>query len=333
MPKPTPVIPPVNIDSLAKKAEEATRSFFRAYEKEPNHQNISDTIYREFQASIIPFVGTNGELCGNVINKYSFNLFGGYSLGTQAIELAGFFNLNRGDVSDVQLAGFLNMTGGKVKGVQAAGFVNLVRGDVNGVQAAGFVNTTWSNFKGAQFAGYVNVVKGNVDGAQFAGFVNCTLDSMKGFQAAGFCNYVGGTMKGTQLSGFVNVARGHLKGTQIGFLNYAKTVKGSQIGFLNFTDTSEGIPVGFLSFVKSGYHKIEIGTDELLPLNISLRTGVNAFHNILSAGINPGTGDTLLWNFGYGFGTTYKITPKTAIDFDITSSQMVKVIISIKLIL
>lgn len=324
MPKPTPVIPPVNIDSLAKKAEEATRSFFRAYEKEPNHQNISDTIYREFQASIIPFVGTNGELCGNVINKYSFNLFGGYSLGTQAIELAGFFNLNRGDVKEVQLAGFLNMTGGKVKGVQAAGFVNLVRGDVNGVQAAGFVNTTWSNLKGAQFAGYVNVVKGNVDGAQFAGFVNCTLDSMKGFQAAGFCNYVGGTMKGTQLSGFVNVARGHLKGTQIGFLNYANTVKGSQIGFLNFTDSSEGIPVGFLSFVKSGYHKIEIGTDELLPLNISLRTGVNTFHNILSAGINPGTGDTLLWNFGYGFGTTCKITPKTAIDFDITSSQMVK---------
>jgi hypothetical protein len=324
MPKPTPVIPPVNIDSLAKKAEEATRSFFRAYEKEPNHQNISDTIYREFQASIIPFVGTNGELSGNVINKYSLNLFGGYSLGTQAIELAGFFNLNRGDVSDVQLAGFLNMTGGKVKGVQAAGFVNLVRGDVNGVQAAGFVNTTWSNFKGAQFAGYVNVVKGKVDGAQFAGFVNCTLDSMKGFQAAGFCNYVGGTMKGTQLSGFVNVARGHLKGTQIGFLNYANTVKGSQIGFLNFTDSSEGIPVGFLSFVKSGYHKIEIGTDELLPLNISLRTGVNTFHNILSAGINPGTGDTLLWNFGYGFGTTCKITPKTAIDFDITSSQMVK---------
>ncbi|MBK6640595.1 MAG: hypothetical protein IPG39_04855 [Bacteroidetes bacterium] len=44
----------------------------------------------------------------------------------------------------------------------------------------------------------------------------------------------------------------------------------------------------------------------------------------MSAGINPGTGDTLLWNFGYGFGTTYKITPKTAIDFDITSSQMVK---------
>lgn len=122
MPKPTPVIPPVNIDSLAKKAEEATRSFFRAYEKEPNHQNISDTIYREFQASLIPFVGTNGELCGNVINKYSFNLFGGYSLGTQAIELAGFFNLNRSDVKDVQLAGFLNMTGGKVKGVQAAGF-------------------------------------------------------------------------------------------------------------------------------------------------------------------------------------------------------------------
>lgn len=324
MPRPTPVIPPVNIDSLAKKAEEATRSFFRAYEKEPNHQNISDTIYREFQASIIPFVGTNGELSGNVINKYSLNLFGGYSLGTQAIELAGFFNLNRGDVSDVQLAGFLNMTGGKVKGVQAAGFVNLVRGDVNGVQAAGFVNTTWSNFKGAQFAGYVNVVKGKVDGAQFAGFVNCTLDSMKGFQVAGFCNFVGGTMKGTQLSGFVNVARGHLKGTQIGFLNYAKTVKGSQIGFLNFTDSSEGIPVGFLSFVNSGYHKIEIGTDELLPLNISLRTGVNAFHNILSAGINPGTGDTLLWNFGYGFGTTYKITPRTAIDFDITSSQMVK---------
>jgi hypothetical protein len=324
IPKPSPVIPSINIDSLAKHAEDATRSFFKSYEKEPNQLNISDTLYREFQVSLIPFVGTNGELCGNVINKYSLNVFGGYSLGTQALEMAGFFSLNRGDISSVQLAGFLNMTGGKVKGVQAAGFTNLVRGDVNGVQAAGFVNTTWSDLKGAQFAGYVNVVKGKVDGAQFAGFVNCTLDSMEGFQASGFCNYVGGSLKGSQLSGFVNVVSNDLKGTQIGFLNYAKNVKGSQVGFLNFTDSTNGVPIGFLSFVNTGYHKLEISTDELLPFNISLRTGVNAFHNILSAGINPGTGDTLLWNFGYGFGTTYKLTPKTAIDFDITSSQMVK---------
>lgn len=314
----------INADSLAHSAEETTRSFFKSYERNPNQQNINDTLYREFQASIIPFVGTNGELSGNVINKYSLNLFGGYSLGTEALELAGFFNLNRGDVNGFQAAGFLNMTGGKVKGFQAAGFTNLVRGKVEGMQAAGFVNATWGNLKGAQFAGYVNVVKGKAEGAQFAGFVNATLDSMKGFQAAGFCNFVGASMTGTQLSGGVNITRGEVKGSQLGFMNFARVVTGTQVGFMNFADSVNGIPVGFLSFVNKGYHKIEIGTDELLPLHFALRTGVGTFHNILSAGINPGSGDTLLWNFGYGFGTSRQITKKTAIDFDITSSQMVK---------
>lgn len=319
-----PLVTALNADSLASSAEETTRSFFKSYEKEPNQQNISDTLYRDFQASLIPFVGTNGELSGNVINKYSFNLFGGYSLGTEALELAGFFNLNRGDVNGFQAAGFLNMTGGKVKGVQAAGFTNLVRGPVEGMQAAGFVNTTWGSLKGAQFAGYVNVVKNNVEGAQFAGFVNAVLNSMRGFQAAGFCNYTGGVMTGTQLSGGVNITRGELKGTQIGFMNFASHVHGTQIGFMNFTDSINGIPVGFLSFVNKGYHKIEIETDELLPVNLAFRTGVDAFHNILSAGMNPSSGDTMLWNFGYGFGTSRRLTKKTTIDFDITSSQMVK---------
>jgi hypothetical protein len=95
------------------------------YESEPNIQNISDTLYELVQVSFLPFLGTNGRLSGNVINDYSINIFGGYSLGTRQIELGFFFNLDRGDVSWLQIAGFGNAVGGKVYGIQAAGFANV----------------------------------------------------------------------------------------------------------------------------------------------------------------------------------------------------------------
>src|SRR5690606_38989007 len=46
-----------------------------------NMRNIRDTLYRDFQVSFVPFVGTNEMLSGNVINDYSLNVLGGYSLG------------------------------------------------------------------------------------------------------------------------------------------------------------------------------------------------------------------------------------------------------------
>jgi len=304
-------------------AEETAGSFFKNLENTNNALNISDTIYRKFQASVLPYIGTNGKMGMNVINDYSFNLFGGYSLGVRKAELSGMFNLNRGDVEFLELAGFVNLCGGKVRGLQMAGFTNLVRKDVNGCQMAGFVNFDWENFEGVQLAGFVNTVRGKVQGVQIAGFVNTAVDTIKGFQLSAFCNVANKSMTGTQLTGFCNVTIDTLNGTQIGFVNYAKQLNGGQLGFVNVSKSTTGVPIGFLSYVHNGYHKVEVSADEVIPLNVALRTGVTSFHNIIIAGLHPGTGDTLLWNFGYGFGTSIKLSSKTLLDFDLTSSQIV----------
>ncbi len=298
-------ISPVNYDSLSKVAESSVSAFFNGISQD---QNISDTLYRKYQVSVWPYVGTNLKLSGNVINDYSFNIFGGLSMGTRKLELGGFFNLDKHDVSYMQVAGFSNLCGGNAKGVQLAGFTNIVRNKVSGVQISGFVNASF----------------GDVEGLQIAGFVNSALDSMKGVQLSGFCNIAGNSMKGTQISGFCNVVIDTLRGTQLGFFNYTRYLQGSQIGFFNYSKNTSSVPVGFMSYVNGGYHKIEISADEIIPLNIAFRSGVNSFHNILTAGINPFTGDSLLWNFGYGIGTSGHISPKTMLELDLTASQIVE---------
>ena len=321
--QPPPVPVQVPQPNLAASAEETAKSFFSNLETTTNAQNITDTLYRKFQASVLPYIGTNGKMGMNVINDYSFNLFGGYSLGVRKAEFSGMFNLNRGDVEFVELAGFVNLNGGKFSGLQLAGFTNLVRKDVNGCQIAGFVNLDWENFEGVQLAGFVNTVRGNTNGVQIAGFVNTAVDTAKGFQLSGFCNVANKSLIGTQVAGFCNVTIDTLSGTQISFVNYAKQLNGGQLGFINVSHSTTGVPVGFLSYVHDGYHKVEISGDEVMPVNLTLRTGVTSFHNIITAGLHPGTGDTLLWNFGYGFGTSFNVSQKTLIDFDLTSSQMV----------
>jgi hypothetical protein len=348
--------PPVNVDSLYNRAEETSHSFFMSPSDIANTENIKDTIYRPYQVSFIPFAGTNGRLSGNVINDYSFNIFGGYSMGTRKLEMAGFFNVDRDDVKSIQLAGFVNLVGGNVsgcqmagsvntvrknaEGLQAAGFVNLVGGDFNGCQLAGFVNTTRGNVDGVQGAGYVNVAWGNTHGAQLAGFVNTTrgksntfqmagfvntvIDTGAGAQVAGFVNYANKEFTGTQVSGFANIVMQDMKGSQIGFFNYTKNLKGTQVGFFNYSKSCTGIPVGFISYVKDGYHKIDFYGDEIFYTNVSFRTGVKELHNIFTAGIRPDINNTPLWTFGYGFGSTVKLGEKVDLDFDLTSNQVEK---------
>jgi hypothetical protein len=363
--------PDVDIDRLYRDAEETSGAFYMTHEGTANKENIKDTLYRHTQISFIPFAGTNGRLSGNVINDYSINVIGGYSLGTQKMELAGFFNVNRGDAGKFQAAGFVNAAGGNVNGLQgagfvnavaknvkgcqlagfvngvggdvssfqAAGFVNAVAGNVSGVQMAGFVNTVrknvdglqmagfvnfvWGNSKGAQAAGFVNATRGKNQGAQVAGFVNAVLDTAGGAQVAGFINYAHRQFTGTQVAGFVNASMQDMKGSQTGFLNYAKRLNGAQVGVLNFSESCTGVPVGFLSYVHSGYHKIEVSADEIFYINAAFRTGVAAFHNIITAGIRPSIYNNPLWTFGYGIGSTAVLSKRFNIDFDIISNQVV----------
>ncbi|MBC7572618.1 MAG: STN domain-containing protein [Spirosoma sp.] len=247
-----------------------------------------DTLYRTWQVSFVPGIGSNRLLGGRIINDYSINILAGYSLGVRKMELGGFLNMVHDEVYGFQAAGFGNLAGGNTQGVQLAGFTNVVGGRVQGVQLAGFLNT----------------IQGEVQGVQLAGFLNANLKTTTGFQAAGFANIVGDSVRGVQLAGFTNIVRGPLSGWQVsGFINVAGHVrKGHQLGFINVARSSESAPIGFFSYVhENGYRNAAISTNEVTTANATFRTGVRSFYNIFTAGLNPGKD---IWSFGYGLGTT-----------------------------
>ena len=331
-------IDPINEDSVLISAQtsstdtvivEKKEEMSFPYESEPNVQNISDTLYELVQVSFLPFLGTNGRLSGNIINDYSVNFLGGYSLGTRQIELGFFFNLDRGDVSWLQLAGFGNVVGGNVYGVQAAGFANVNGKDTEAVQLAGFVNTNMGDTRGVQVAGFANTNLGKMNGVQVAGFSNVTVKPSYGVQVAGFGNVQLGDYSGSQFAGLTNIATEKISGSQVSALfNYGRKVHGTQIGLVNYADTLGGVPIGLLSIVKSGYHKIELSADEIFYTNLAFRTGVRKFHTMLMAGFKPqqslDPADTSVWTFGYGLGITPKLNRWWYLDIDISSQHVNK---------
>ncbi|HMJ69267.1 MAG TPA: STN domain-containing protein [Cyclobacteriaceae bacterium] len=298
------------------------------YTDSPNVKNIRDTLYRDIQISLLPFVGSNGGMSGNVVNDYSINIFGGYSMGTKQIELGFFFNIDRKDVSFLQIAGFGNIVGGNVIGAQASGFFNINGGETKAAQMTGFTNINFGDFQGVQAAGMANINLESADGVKVAGMMNYSNGNSAGVSVAGFANIHRGNFKGPQIAGFTNInSKGRIAGTQIsGFFNYGKKVYGTQIGFINVADSLTGVPIGFLSIVKHGYHKLELSADEVFYSNLAFRSGVRQFHNIIFASYRPGSafGSQTVWGFGYGLGTARKIFNWMNLNIDLTSQQVNK---------
>jgi hypothetical protein len=314
-----------SLDTVAVKEN----SFTLPYEDEPNVQNIHDTLYRLVQVSFLPFIGTNDRLSGNIINDYSINFLGGYSMGTRQIELGLFVNMDRTDVSWLQVAGFANLVGRNVYGIQAAGFVNVNGGETKAVQLAGFANTNLGESIGVQVAGFANTNLNSVHGVQVAGFSNVTIGNSKGVQVAGLSNVQVGDYRGSQIAGLTNIANGKISGSQISVLfNHGRKVHGTQIGLINYADTLGGVPIGLLSIVKSGYHKIELSADEVFYTNLAFRSGVRKFYTMLQAGFKPqqslNTGDSSVWTFGYGLGTARKISNKIFLNIDFSAQHVNK---------
>jgi hypothetical protein len=71
---------------------------------------------RPFQLSLVPGISTQGKMSGQVVNNFSFNLLGGYTGGTNGLEVGGLFNIDKKDVKYLQAAGLFNIAGGKTKG-------------------------------------------------------------------------------------------------------------------------------------------------------------------------------------------------------------------------
>lgn len=329
-------------ESIQMKEETPLLTIVTGPEQQTNFKNIKAPLYRKFQFSFLPYLGSNHRLSGSVSNEYSFNILGGISRSTGKVEVSGFLNVDREDVKYLQLAGFGNLVGGKSIGTQAAGFFNINGHGFKGLQMAGFINSNGRSANGACLAGFINIQNQNFKGLQGAGFLNVNVDSLQGYQSAGFANINGGELEGLQAAGFLNVNGGNLKGVQIsgfgninrgalngaqisGFFNVAKKIKGSQIGFINFADSVEGISFGFLSFVKNGYHRLEVAGESDSQASISFRTGTKTFYNILSAGLLKPTSldpNFPLITFGYGIGTAFQTGKKFQITLDVLSQQV-----------
>lgn len=307
-------------DSLS---EQWSRFKYNVFLDSTRTANVNDTIYRDFQVSLLPYVSTNRKLGPNCINEFSFNIIAGYSMGLNGFELGGLANLNRYDVRGAQIAGFTNMNGGRIDGFQIGGFANLGKGSLNGGQIAGFANLVGQDVKGIQIGGFANVVGGDVRGVQIGGFSNVNLRSTKGIQIAGFSNTNLGDTKGIQLAGFSNVVTTQMKGIQIaGFLNYSKKFKGVMIAPFNVADTLNGIPIGFLSFVKTGYHTFEVSSNDIHTANVSFRTGVRGFYNVLSGGMNFENPGSPLWTYGYGIGSSPRLGKNIYLNADLVANHI-----------
>ncbi len=278
-------------------------------------ENVPIEEKRWAQLSLFPFIGSNRFVSGLITNNFSVNLFAGYAGGVKGVELGGFLNVVRKEMSGVQLSGFGNIVGEKSRGVQMSGFFNVDAGSFSGLQAAGFSNVVTDTVRGVQLAGFSNVLRGPMYGTQISGFSNFTSQNVDGLQAAGFVNIAVKDVKVAQISGFGNWTSGINKGLQVaGFMNYAQDLRGTQIAPFNFADTaSSGVPVGVFSYVKKGYHKLEVTANELFLANLSFKTGVTRFYNIFTAGIRP---DWL--SVGYGLGTQVKLAKRLALSFDLT---------------
>lgn len=302
------------------------------------------------QVSILPGMGTNGMEAGNYTNNVSFNIIAGYNGGVEGLELGGFSNTIKKDVLGLQFAGFSNQVMGQVTGIQGAGFSNFNKKGGNAVQMAGFVNTNLGATNGIQGAGFSNLVKGEFNGLQMSGFSNVVTGNALGIQGSGFSNVVTGDLQGLQVSGFsnvvtdslvgiqgtgfVNISKSYIQGLQVagfvnaskeldgyqfsGFANATGKLNGMQVGFINIADTVErGAPIGFLSIVKKGYHKVELSANETMNANLTFKTGVKGFYNILNAGIRPLPNNKLVWSYGYGIGSMAQMSDKWAFNTDL----------------
>ena len=293
--------------------------------EEVNMANVNDTIHRSRQVSLFPFVGTNHKLSGSVVNDYSFNIYGGYSLGVRKLEMAGIFNIERGDVAGTQFAGGFNGVYGKTKALQMAGIINANHDSTRGPQFAGLINLNWNSVGPFSAAGLLNVTHHQSKGWMLAGLGNATLGEQRGPHVAGLFNFSTKNAGPLQIAGLLNFVGTSMEGAQVsGLINYATHIKGVQLGFINVSDSIRGVPIGFLSFVLKGYHKIEISADEIFYSNVSFRTGVHQFYNIFTAGIKPVNSEEPFWTFGYGVGTAPRLAKWLSLNVDLISNHVSK---------
>ncbi|PZR28532.1 MAG: hypothetical protein DI535_06535 [Citrobacter freundii] len=252
---------------------------------------------RPYQASLVPGLGSHGKMSAQVINNISLNALGGYTAGTNGVEIGGLFNIDKKAVQYFQAAGMINVVGGSMKGFQVAGVSNTVLDSVTGMQSAGISN----------------LVKGKFTGFQVGGVYNHVTDSVRGMQAAGIANFAKRKVSGVQVAGIANVSNKETRGLQIaGLLNYSKRLKGVQIGLINIADTSDGYSIGLINIVLKGYHKLTFFANEMTDVNSAFKTGNSRLYSILMTGIRSDE-ETKAYTVGYGLGMELSLNKKKSL--------------------
>ncbi len=269
-----------------------------SYKQMMNSINLNQFFVKQpFQFSIIPSLSSHGRISSQMVNKFSFNILGGYNGGVDGVEIGGLYNITNRNVQYVQVAGLFNLVGGHAEGVQIAGLFNR-DSSVKGFQVAGIFNHTLKT-KGFQVAGLVN-----------------RTDSMRGFQVAGIFNH---TVKaqGFQVAGLVN-KNDTMQGFQVAAVNLNHKFKGVQIGVINIADTIEGTPIGLINLGKEGINSLSMSYNEMGMALLSYKSGNPKFYNILAAGSSLNMQEKA-FAFGYGFGKEIPVGKTFYINPELTS--------------
>jgi len=208
-------------------------------------RNLTDSVFRKVQISLMPLVSTNALLSGNTGNDVALNATVGYAYSVRKATFAGLLNIIRTNAGVCQLAGIGNLTGGTSTGFQGAGILNY-SDTVKGVQCAGVVNIA-SSAAPIQLAGIVNITrKSNVqlsgllnkaqqnEMMQMAGLLNVASESP--LQVAGLYNRAR-TKVGVQVAGLLNrSAKADMQFS--GLMNQADSVGVQVTGLVNTADTA-----------------------------------------------------------------------------------------------
>ena len=136
-----------------------------------NAQNVDDSLSRNVQVSLLPFLGTNRLLSGSIKNDYSLNLLMGYSGGVRKLEVGGILNGVRNDVQGLQVAGVGNIVGGSVLGGQISSTFNIAGYLENGIQISSGFNIIIKESAGWQIS-LINFAHKVVQGGKQIGFIN-----------------------------------------------------------------------------------------------------------------------------------------------------------------
>jgi len=269
------------------------------------------SLFHPVSTNTNPNVNTNFAL--SIIQSRTGNLHG--------LGLHGIVSQNSGDVQGVLLTGAYARVHGDASGIVSAMFASSVGGDMKGFQSAWIFNFNDGSMSGIQMGGLLNFNRKDASGIQLAGILNSNGGRSGFFQVAAVANASGGRVHGLQVAGFMNIAQtdmsgvqvaiGNLavdaRGAQVGMFNRAGTMHGVQLGVVNRAEESHGIPLGPINLSrKNGRAEVVLFGSTYSAVNVGIRTEVNRFSSMLTAGGFDLEGDVqtagfLTWTYGYRF--------------------------------